>query len=74
MKSEVSFTKFPLISENDEDLKKLLHNKHLRDLLLVIDKADNAEEIMQKAMQEPLFVEFADACLKVVNPETEEDS
>lgn len=37
--------------------------------MVTVDTADNAEEIMQKAMQEPIFVEFADACLKVVDPE-----
>lgn len=48
-------------------MKKLLTNKHLQDLLQTIDQSEDPEKIMQKAMQEPLFVEFADACLKVVD-------
>ncbi|KAF5308076.1 hypothetical protein FQR65_LT06451 [Abscondita terminalis] len=54
--------------ESEETLKNILHNSHLRNLLTTIDKSKNPEDIMQKAMLEPIFVEFADACLKVVEP------
>nr|CAI5839960.1 unnamed protein product [Callosobruchus analis] len=60
--------------KSSEEVNKLLGNNHLRNLLVVIDKSENAEEVMQKAMQEPIFVEFADACLKVVEPEVERDA
>ncbi|CAH1963217.1 unnamed protein product [Acanthoscelides obtectus] len=60
--------------KTSEDVKKLLANGHLRNLLVTIDKSENAEEVMQKAMQEPIFLEFADACLKVVEPQAEEDA
>ncbi|XP_023027678.1 zinc finger HIT domain-containing protein 3 [Leptinotarsa decemlineata] len=53
--------------KTDEELNKLLTNSHLRSLLITVDGSENADEIMQKAMQEPIFVEFADACLKAVN-------
>lgn len=56
-----------------EPLKQLLHNPHLRKLLQEIDIAPNAWNAMKVAMQEPLFVEFADECLKVVEPPTEND-
>lgn len=56
------------ISETNEEVTKLLTNTHLRNLLVTMDSSENAEEIMQKAMQEPIFVEFADVCLKVVEP------
>ncbi|KAJ8922921.1 hypothetical protein NQ315_001464 [Exocentrus adspersus] len=59
--------------QTDEELKKLLTNKHLRNMLEVIDKADNVEEVMQQAMHEPIFVEFADTCLKIVDPSSDED-
>ncbi|KAH8233246.1 hypothetical protein KR026_005869 [Drosophila bipectinata] len=57
--------------ENSEQLRNLLHNPHLRSLLQQIDVAINAHTAMAAAMQEPLFLEFADACLQVVEPMTE---
>ncbi|XP_030751792.1 zinc finger HIT domain-containing protein 3 [Sitophilus oryzae] len=62
---EVSADRLQLLKNSDE-VKNLLSNPHLRDLLVTIDEADNAEQIMQKAMLEPIFVEFADACIKAV--------
>ncbi|KAJ8275794.1 hypothetical protein COCON_G00075460 [Conger conger] len=56
-----------------KELKALLCNPHLRQLLLTVDQADNKADIMKVAMQEPLFVEFADQCLKIVEPITEEN-
>ncbi|XP_043910505.1 zinc finger HIT domain-containing protein 3 [Protopterus annectens] len=49
-------------------LKALLHNPHLRQVLLDVDQAEDKDHIMKAAMQEPLFVELADQCLKVVEP------
>ncbi|KAF5306815.1 hypothetical protein FQA39_LY00045 [Lamprigera yunnana] len=57
--------------ENDDTLKTILRNTHLRNLLTTIDKSKAPENIMQKAMLEPIFVEFADACLKVVEPQSD---
>ncbi|KAF2903228.1 hypothetical protein ILUMI_02958 [Ignelater luminosus] len=54
--------------ETDKDIKNCLNNPHLRNLLKTIDTSKEPEEVMQKAMLEPIFVEFADACLKVVEP------
>ncbi|XP_058457886.1 zinc finger HIT domain-containing protein 3 [Malaya genurostris] len=53
---------------NSEALKNLLYNPHLRKLLEEIDSAPSARKAIQIAMMEPLFVEFADECLKVVEP------
>lgn len=50
-------------------MKNLLSNKHLRDFLKAIDSAENARKAMKFAMLEPLFVEFADECMKIVEPE-----
>ncbi|XP_062341363.1 zinc finger HIT domain-containing protein 3 isoform X1 [Osmerus eperlanus] len=49
-----------------EELKDLLRNPHLRQLIQEIDAADSKGDAMKAAMQEPLFVEFSDQCLKVV--------
>ncbi|KAI1902890.1 hypothetical protein AGOR_G00020970 [Albula goreensis] len=57
-----------------EDLKALLYNPHLRQLLLSVDRAENKADAMKAAMQEPLFVEFADQCLKIVEPSEEDDN
>ncbi|XP_023688728.1 zinc finger HIT domain-containing protein 3 [Paramormyrops kingsleyae] len=51
-----------------EELKALLRNAHLRRLLLAVDGAESKADIMKVAMQEPLFVEFADQCLRIAEP------
>lgn len=51
-------------------LRDLLCNPHLRRLLRSVDDAESKEAAMKTAMQEPLFVEFADQCLKVVENES----
>lgn len=60
------------ILDTDPEVKKLLSNPHLRTFLNEVDNAKNPDEVMQKAMLEPLFVEFADACLRIVEPSNEE--
>lgn len=37
-------------------------------MLVAIDNAPNPGSAMQQAMLEPIFVEFADECLKVIEP------
>jgi len=54
--------------EHNQELKNILCNKHLRALLLAIDQSSNPSDAMQQAMLEPIFVEFADECLKVIEP------
>ncbi|XP_023198183.1 zinc finger HIT domain-containing protein 3 isoform X1 [Xiphophorus maculatus] len=51
------------------ELRDLLCNPHLRQLLRSVDDAESKASAMKAAMQEPLFVEFADQCLKVVEGE-----
>lgn len=50
-----------------DKLKELLANPHLRNLVLEVDQAEDKNAVMQAAMQEPLFLELADACLEVVD-------
>ncbi|XP_061417696.1 zinc finger HIT domain-containing protein 3 isoform X2 [Lethenteron reissneri] len=62
----------PLDRRHDKDesaaLRALLDNPHLRSLLTEVDGAQDKATAMRLAMQEPLFVEFADRCLSVVAP------
>lgn len=37
-------------------------------MLSAIDSSSNPAAAMQHAMLEPIFVEFADECLKVIEP------
>ncbi|KFV06133.1 hypothetical protein N340_08233, partial [Tauraco erythrolophus] len=48
-------------------------NPHLRQLLLTVDQAEDKSSLMKKYMQEPLFVEFADCCLRIVEPPEKEN-
>lgn len=57
-----------LFSADCEPLKELLRNEHLRQYLIDIDSSANAWNAMKHAMAEPLFIEFADECMKVVEP------
>ncbi|KAM6296673.1 zinc finger HIT domain-containing protein 3 [Aegotheles albertisi] len=67
----VPLQKLALLGESEE-LRALLLNPHLRQLLLAVDQAQEKSSIMKKYMQEPLFVEFADCCLRIVeSPEKE---
>ncbi|XP_053297906.1 zinc finger HIT domain-containing protein 3 isoform X2 [Pleuronectes platessa] len=56
-------------SGQSKELRDLLCNPHLRQLLHSIDSADSKDDAMKAAMQEPLFVEFSDRCLKIVDNE-----
>ena len=43
----------------------MLGNRHLRELLVEIDQATNPQQALQRAMNIPVFVEFADECLRM---------
>ncbi|KAJ7400737.1 Zinc finger HIT domain-containing protein 3 [Pitangus sulphuratus] len=68
----VPLQKLKLLGESEE-LRALLLNPHLRQLLLTIDQAKDKSSLMRKFMQEPLFVEFADCCLSIVEPPEKEN-
>ncbi|NXX86853.1 ZNHI3 protein, partial [Urocolius indicus] len=68
----VPLQKLELLGESEE-LKTLLLNPHLRQLLLTVDQAEDKSSLMKKYMQEPLFVEFADCCLRIVEPPEKEN-
>ncbi|VDM30740.1 unnamed protein product [Hydatigera taeniaeformis] len=52
-----------------ERLKELLSNRHLRDYLVDLDSSRHPAKAVEKAMKEPIFVEFADECLRLINEE-----
>ncbi|XP_031985434.1 zinc finger HIT domain-containing protein 3 [Corvus moneduloides] len=68
----VPLQKLKLLGESEE-LRGLLLNPHLRRLLLTIDQAQDRSSLMRRFMQEPLFVEFADCCLRIVEPPEKEN-
>ncbi|CAD7089027.1 unnamed protein product [Hermetia illucens] len=63
----VDITKLEAL-EHSEGLRNLLYNPHLRNFLKEVDSAPDAWKAIRSAMQEPLFLEFADECLKIVEP------
>ncbi|NWT54615.1 ZNHI3 protein, partial [Erythrocercus mccallii] len=68
----VPLQKLKLLGESQE-LKDLLLNPHLRQLLLTLDQAQDKSSLLRRLMQEPLFVEFADCCLSIVEPPEKEN-
>ncbi|THD22030.1 Thyroid receptor-interacting protein 3 [Fasciola hepatica] len=52
-----------------EHLKGLLKNPHLRSYLTKLNHSARPDLLMSAALKEPLFVEFADECLRLINPE-----
>uniref|UniRef100_A0A8D3DT44 Zinc finger HIT domain-containing protein 3 n=1 Tax=Scophthalmus maximus TaxID=52904 RepID=A0A8D3DT44_SCOMX len=65
---KVPLQRLQLLGQSKE-LRDLLCNPHLRRLLSSVDSADCKDDVMKAAMQEPLFAEFSDLCLKVVENE-----
>ncbi|NXF07021.1 ZNHI3 protein, partial [Smithornis capensis] len=58
---------------DSEELRALLLNPHLRQLLLTLDRAQDKGSLLRSFMREPLFVEFADCCLGIVEPPEKEN-
>lgn len=51
---------------NSSEVLQLLKNQHLRTMIKALDRSINPADEMQKAMVEPIFVQFVDQLLKVV--------
>ncbi|XP_069801996.1 zinc finger HIT domain-containing protein 3 [Dendropsophus ebraccatus] len=58
-----------LLLGKSEELKDLLQNPHLRQLLRTLDQTAKKAETLRQFMQEPLFVEFADLSLSLLDAE-----
>nr|CAD7439871.1 unnamed protein product [Timema bartmani] len=54
--------------KESEGLREVLKNANVRDMLVAIDNAPDPGKAIHAAMLEPIFVEFADECLKIVQP------
>jgi len=59
--------------QHSPDVLACLANPHLCDFLRKVDATHNPKGFLRVAMQEPLFVEFADACLAAIHPEIEKE-
>ena len=55
--------------KHSEEVKSLLENTNLQKFLTFIHETYNPSGFVKVAMREPLFIEFADACLKAIHPE-----
>lgn len=53
--------------ETSTAVRDALRNPHLRELLLDVRESRDIVAALKAAMQLPIFVEFADACLAVCN-------
>ncbi|CAH1800797.1 unnamed protein product [Owenia fusiformis] len=51
-----------------KEIKDLLKNPHLQDMLVYLDSSENPTKDLENAMQEPIFTEFANTCLNIVEP------
>ncbi|PVD32953.1 hypothetical protein C0Q70_08400 [Pomacea canaliculata] len=56
-----------------ENLKGMLHNQHLRAMMENLVNSIDPMADMEDAMQEPIFVELADECLRIVEGDKEPD-
>ena len=52
-----------------DELKECLSNPHVRDILKSLVQSQTPEASIKEAMKEPIFLELAHACLKIVEPE-----
>ena len=48
-----------------DKLLEMLHNRHLRRLLLEIDQSKDPVRQLRNAMQIKIFEEFSDECLRI---------
>ncbi|KAK0178605.1 hypothetical protein PV327_007483 [Microctonus hyperodae] len=67
----VPLEKLQLLRYSD-DVKECLNNPHVRDIIRGILHHSDPTSAIASAMTEPIFVELADACLKVVEPPDDE--
>lgn len=52
--------------QSSSELKELLTNRHLRDMLVQVNSSNQISRDIEQAMQEPIFCEFASQCLEIV--------
>ena len=60
-------------SEFSDAIKEMFHNHHLRQLLIELDQSKEPGSLLIKAMEIPIFTEFADECLRICGLEDHRD-
>jgi len=58
----------PTISGESEELRAMLDNPHLRQMMISLVQSSDPGSQLEAAMQEPIFVEMADKCLSIIEP------
>ena len=58
---------------HSQELRNMLHNKHLREMMKEIDSSEDPGKLLVQAMQIPIFTEFVDECLRIVQPQDENE-
>ncbi|XP_067133519.1 zinc finger HIT domain-containing protein 3 isoform X1 [Centruroides vittatus] len=59
--------KLKLLSQ-DSTLKSVLYNPHLRDMLQNLAASSHPSKDLEEAMKIPIFVEFVEHCMRIVEP------
>ncbi|CAH8495325.1 unnamed protein product [Schistosoma turkestanicum] len=54
--------------KHSERIRDLLKNPHLRSLLRFLNDTNKPYSALENVMREPIFVEFSDECLRIVDP------
>ncbi|XP_046839727.1 zinc finger HIT domain-containing protein 3-like [Xenia sp. Carnegie-2017] len=62
----ISEEKLALLDKSQE-VKDMLQNKHLRQLIMNINEQSDVADQLDAAMKLPVFAEFANVCLKLVD-------
>nr|CAG4642212.1 EOG090X0JQ4 [Eurycercus lamellatus] len=65
----VPIEKLQELGTESKEVKACLSNPHVRGLLTSLVHSQNPDTSIKEAMQEPIFLELAHACLKIVEPE-----
>ncbi len=61
-----------MFAELSESLKQMLLNPHLQKMLTELDQSDCPGNMLTKAMQIPIFIEYANKCLEICELSKEE--
>ena len=64
---------FFCFSGHSQELHSMLQNRHLREMIREIDSSEDPGKLLGHAMQIPIFTEFADECLRIVEPQDENE-
>lgn len=62
-----------MFSDSSEEMKNILSNPHVRAILSSLDQSVNPSKLLHDAMQEPIFVEFVDECMRLIKPPSKEE-